>query len=161
MAEEKMKNNTEVTKREDRPVKPNRLVEAFMKDYKYEGLILLILALIALILGILIYKGETSDGASGLVVNSGVFLIGDYPLVFAWILIILGAFSLILSIWPYYKPSVYEVKRVSWPNKKTMLENCITTFIFVVVFTLFFTLVDAGLGAFIDYAIKPMAEWFN
>ncbi len=156
MAEEVKK-----VEQKEKNTKKNRLAEAFMKDYKYEGLVLLVLALISLILGILIYKGETTGGQTGLVVNSGVFLIGDYPLVFAWILMLLGAFSLVLSIWPYYKPSIYEVKRVSWPNKKEMLENCITTFIFVLIFTLFFTLIDAGLGAFIEYAIKPLANLFH
>ena len=66
-------------------------------------------------------------------------LLKDYPKVFSWLLTGLGVVSLLLSIWPYYKPSISEVRRVSWPGKKTMLENCITVFIFVIVFIAFFT----------------------
>ena len=68
-----------------------------------------------------------------------------------WLLIVLGAISLLLSIWPYYKPSVYEVKRVSWPNKKTMLENVLSVFIFTIIFVLFFFGVDLGLKALIEW----------
>ena len=94
--------------------KKSKLVEVFTKDYKYEGLILLILALVAITLGCLITSGVMT-------IPADVFLIGEYPKVFAWILIVLGAFSLVLSIWPYYKPSIYEVKRITWPTKKTLL----------------------------------------
>ncbi len=123
--------------------KKNRLAEIFTKDYKYEGLVLLILSIIAIIVG--------------------VFLLNNYPdqligwisgTVFGWVLIGLGGVSLLLSIWPYYKPSVYEVKRVNWPNKKTMLENCISTFIFTIIFILFFTFVDLGLKALIDWIVS-------
>lgn len=131
-------------------VKKNRLVEAFTKDYKYEGLILLVLAIIALVLGILMLIGESSEGASGLKVQEGVFLISDYPLVFAWLLVGLGAFSLLLTIWPYYKPSIYEVKRVSWPSKKQMLSDTICTFVFSAILVIFFLIIDSLLLQFIN-----------
>jgi len=111
--------------------KKSKLVEVFTKDYKYEGLILLILALVAITLGCLITSGVMT-------IPADVFLIGEYPKVFAWILIVLGAFSLVLSIWPYYKPSIYEVKRITWPTKKTLLVNIRDTFIFTIALALFF-----------------------
>ena len=37
--------------------KKNRLAEVFMKDYRFEGLILLILAIVAIVLGVLILVG--------------------------------------------------------------------------------------------------------
>ena len=85
--------------------KPSRLVTVFTKEYKHEGLILLVLAIIAIVLGVIFLKGDF-----GLTLE-GVYLIGDYPKVFSWILIALGVFSLILAIWPFYKPSIDEVKK--------------------------------------------------
>lgn len=79
MAEKKEKNN-------------NGVISIFTKEYKYEGIILLALSLIALVLGTMVLIGETSSGASGLVINEDIFLIGDYPEAFAWILIILVLF---------------------------------------------------------------------
>lgn len=136
--------------------KKNRLAEVFTKDYKYEGLVLLILAIVAIVLGVYFLNECYTLSSDGTYNNpfGGAFILGDYPKVFSWILTVLGVVSLLLSIWPYYKPSVYEVKRVSWPSKKELLGNTITTFIFVIIFVIFFFLVDAGLLALID-AIKP------
>lgn len=124
--------------------KKNRLAEVFVKNYKYEGLILLVLALIAIVLGALIVNGT-------LTINDSVYLISDYPKPFAWILIVLGAASLVLAVWPFYKPSVSEIKRVSWPSKKTMVGNTITVFIFTIIFCLFFLLVDSLLTLFTNW----------
>ncbi len=114
--------------------KPNRLANVFMKEYKHESLILLFLALVSIILGSLFLSGDLSA--------DGVFLIGDYPKVFAWILIGLGGFSVILAIWPYYKPSFEEVRRVSWPTKGTIIQNSITVLLFSLIMALFFALAD-------------------
>lgn len=126
--------------------KKNRLAEVFTKDYKYEGLILLVLSIIAIVLGVyFLVSGEDFGG------ETGAFLLGRYPKVFSWLLTILGVVSLLLSVWPYYKPSVYEVKRVSWPGKKEMLENTISSFIFVVIFVIFFLFVDLGLKELVNW----------
>jgi len=124
--------------------KKSKLVEIFTKDYKYEGLILLILVLIAITLGVLITSKVMT-------IPQDVFLIGEYPIVFAVILIVLGALSLILSIMPYYRPSIYELKRVTWPTKKTLLENCIYAFSFTIIVSLFFWGCDALLSLIVDW----------
>ncbi|MDD3191793.1 MAG: preprotein translocase subunit SecE [Bacilli bacterium] len=114
--------------------KPNRLLMVFTKEYKHESLILLFLALVAIILGVLFLNG---------VLNAdGVFLIGDYPQVFAWVLIVLGALSVLLAVWPYYKPSIEEVRRVSWPTRGIMLQNSLTVFLFSLILSVFFALSD-------------------
>lgn len=111
--------------------KKSKLVEVFSKEYKYEGLILLVLALVAVTLGVLIVSDIMT-------IPTDVFLLGEYPKFFAWTLIALGGFSMLLAIFPYYKPSIVEVKRVTWPTKKLMLENTAQTFIFIIAFSLFF-----------------------
>ena len=118
----------------------------FTKEYKYEGLILLFLSIIAIVLGAMVLIGESTSGESGLTINRNVFLIGDYPKAFAWILIILGVMSLILAAWPYIKPSISELKRVSWASRGTLIQNTATVFAFVLIMALFFLLSDYLLG---------------
>jgi len=131
--------------------KANGILAIFTKEYKYEGLLLLFLSLVAIVLGSMVLIGETSGGANGLTINENVFLIGDFPKAFAWILIILGVLSFILAVWPFFKPSVSEIKRVSWPTKGTLLQNTSTVFAFIVVMALFFLLSDFLLGYLLEF----------
>lgn len=113
------------------------------KEYKYEGLILLVLSIIVMVLGSLILVGISTDGSQGLVVNENFFFIGEYPTAFAWILIVAGAIGFLLSVGPYYKPSIKEVKKVTWPTKKEMLSNVGVTLLFIVIVSLLFVGYDA------------------
>lgn len=136
--------------------KENKILTILTKEYKYEGLILLLLSLVAIVLGVLIIIGENT-GTSGLVIKDNVFLIGDYPKVFAWILIILGAVSLLLAVWPFYKPSIAEIKKISWPTKGVLLKNSATVFVFALIMSLFFLVVDLGLTQVVEF-FKWLAE---
>jgi preprotein translocase SecE subunit len=127
----------------------------FTKEYKYEGLILLFLSIIAIVLGAMVLIGESSSGTSGLTINDNVFLIGDYPKAFAWILVILGVMSLLLAVWPFYKPSISELKRVSWASRGTLFQNTATVFAFVLIMALFFLLSDYLLGFVLKFF-----DWF-
>jgi len=122
----------------------SRLKSVFTKEYKHESLILLLLALVAIVLGVTLLRGI-------LVIPSSVFLLGDYPMVFSWILLGLGIISLLLAIWPFYKPSIEEVKRVSWPTKGTMVTNTLTVFLFTLILSLFFALIDTGFSALVAW----------
>jgi preprotein translocase SecE subunit len=128
----------------------------FTKEYKYEGLILLFLSIVAIVLGAMVLIGESSTGSGGLTINKDVFLIGDYPKAFAWILIILGVMSMVLAIWPFLKPSISELKRVSWASKGTLFQNTATVFAFILIMALFFLLSDFLLG----YVLQ-LFEWLR
>lgn len=122
--------------------KTNSILNIFTKEYKYEGIILLFLSLVALVLGTMVLIGINSDGANGLVINENVFLIGDYPSAFAWILVVLGAVSLLLAIVPFFKPSISEMKRISWSTRATLLKNTAIVFAFILIMAIFFVLSD-------------------
>ncbi|MGD9604902.1 MAG: preprotein translocase subunit SecE [Bacilli bacterium] len=131
--------------------KTNSILAIFTKEYKYEGLVLLFLSLIAIVLGSMVLIGESSGGSNGLSINENVFLIGDYPKAFAWILIILGVMSLVLAVWPFFRPSIAEVKRVSWPSKGTLFQNTAIVFAFILILSLYFLLADFVLGYLLQF----------
>ncbi len=137
----------------------NSILSIFTKEYKYEGLLLLFLSLVAILLGTMVIMGENSVDGRPLTIRKEVFLIGEYPLVFAWILVILGVMSLILAVWPFLKPSVSELRRVSWAKKGELLQNTATVFAFIVIMAAFFLLSDYLLGfllRFFEWAAGKM-----
>lgn len=138
--------------------KQNKALYILTHDFKYEGLILLLLAVIAIVLGAMIVVGVNTGGQSGLVVNPNAFLIGDFPAAFAWILIALGIVSFILAVWPFYKPSISELRRVSWPTKGILMSNVGTVFSFILALAMFFFVVDIGLTQVISL-FSRLAEW--
>ena len=80
--------------------KKNRAVDVLLKEHKWENLILAILSIFAIELGVLILTGTY------LTIPEDAFLIGDYSKAFSWILVGLGAVSLILSVSSFYVPSI-------------------------------------------------------
>ena len=70
--------------------KKSRIREFIEKDYKYENLLLAVLSIFALELGVLLLAGY-------LVIPESAFLIGGAVAskVFSWILVALGAISLV------------------------------------------------------------------
>lgn len=122
------------------------LMNLLGKEYKYEGLLLLVLGIITTVLGVLIHLGVTTKGSEGLVINENFYFIGEYPKLFAWVLIILGAAAIILAIYPYYKPSIKEMKRITWPSKKEMLSNTLIVIAFIVIVAFLFLGYDAILN---------------
>ena len=134
--------------------KENGILAIFTKEYKYEGLLLLFLSLIAILLGTMVLMGENSADGLPLSINKDVFLIGEYPKVFAWILIILGVMSLILAVWPFLKPSISELKRVSWAKRGELLQNTAIVFAFIVILAGFFLLSDYLLGFLLTFFEK-------
>lgn len=127
--------------------KRGQLMSVFTRDYKHEGLVLLILAVIAVVLGVLIITGTFT-------IPSDVFLLGDYPLVFAWILVGLGVISFVLAVWPFYKPSVEELRRVSWISRGSLLKDSLTVFLFVLILGVFFALSDSAYTALTDWLLE-------
>lgn len=124
------------------------------KEYKYEGVLLLVLGIIVTVLGVLVHLGVTTKGSEGLVINENFYFIGEYPKLFAWILIILGALAIILAIYPYYKPSIKEMKRITWPSKKEMISNTLIVLAFVVIVALLFL----GFDAILNQVVK-LFKW--
>ena len=106
--------------------KTNRVLQAIYHEWKYENLVLVILALFALELGVLLLTGD-------LTISSSAFLIGPYWKVFAWILVGLGVIALLLAVASFYRPSIAEIKHVTGLKRKEFLENVVTVFVFILV----------------------------
>ena len=120
--------------------KKNRVLEAMYHEYKYENLILVILALFALELGVLLLCKD-------LTINPNAPIIGEYWKVFAWLLVGFGAFAIILAASSLYRPSFAEIKHITGLSKKEFFVNVLVVLIFSAILMFLFIGYDALIQA--------------
>lgn len=125
----------QIQKKKEKEEGKSRILEYLATEHKWENYLFVVVSLVTLVLGILILTGA-------LVVKEDFPLIGDYPKVFAWILVGFAGFGLLYAIYPFFKPAFPEFKKISWLSGKKFLANTIRVFTFLIIFTLLFLLYD-------------------
>jgi hypothetical protein len=118
--------------------KKNRVIEFVSKEHKYENLILAVLAIVAIELGVLILTKVLN-------IPQSAFLIGGElnSKIFSWALVVLGAVSLVLSVFSFFVPSFAETKHIKGLKVVEYLVNIATVIIFILILALFFIGCDA------------------
>lgn len=122
--------------------KPNKVIEILRKEYPFERILLGILGAFVLILGVYLVEGEllTIKLTSWWIFNTEL-----KRTIFAAFIILVGAFAFIISIWAFFVPSFAEMKKVTWPNRNTILNHSARVFGFIIILSLFFVVIDLGL----------------
>lgn len=125
----------------------SKIIEVLTKEYPIEQAFLAILSIAVIVLGV--YILDTTD-----IVNfRGLWFI-DSALeikIFAWFVIALGAVAFIFAIWAYFVPSFGEMKKVSWPNRETIINNSLRVFGFILFVAFFFIIYEIGLTPFFNW----------
>ena len=124
MAEEVKK--AEEAKVEKAGEKRNRVAEFILTEHKFENYLLLFLGIFAIELGAILL--------------TNFLTINDGKTVFAWVLVGLGAVSVILVAFGFYRPSFDEIKNITGLKKKEFFWNVVKVVCFSVVIALFFVL---------------------
>lgn len=117
----------------------SKLLDVLKTEYKWENVVLAILASLALAFSLMIINGT-------LAVRQNFPVIGSYPLIFAWILFSISVIGILLVIAPFFIQALPEVRRISWADWKTSIDAVTKVFIFVTILAFLF------LG--FDYLIK-------
>ena len=125
----------------------SRILEYLKNEHKWENYVLLALSLMALILGCLIINGT-------LEVSEEFPLIGNFPKVFAWVLIGLAALAILLSLWPFFKPAFPELKKVSWSKPREFAADVARVFIFLIILVFVLLLFDAFISRLIKFILE-------
>ncbi len=122
-------------KKENKDEQKSRIFEYLKTEHKWENYVLLVLSLFALVLGCLIVNGT-------LTINENFPLFGNFPMVFAWGLVIVAIFALLLSLYPFFKPAFPEFKKIKWPRLRVFLADTVRVFSFLIIFVALFLLYD-------------------
>lgn len=113
--------------------KRSKLKEILVTEYKWENLLLLVLATLstALALIIIINKGPISIDA-----NFPVLGKRSNQLIFAWILFAISMLGILLVSLPFVKPALPELKKISWAKKAEFIDHSVRTIIFILLLIL-------------------------
>lgn len=111
--------------------KESKLMELLKKESKWENYFLLFISLIAMAMSIMILTGD-------LVPFEGFPLIGEYPKVFAVILLTISVLGLMIVVTPFIQSIYPEFKKITWADWKSFIGDLVKVFIFIIVLSLFF-----------------------
>lgn len=115
--------------------KKSKLGEILSKEYKWEIYVYLFISIASVLIGVLFLNGT-------LTISRTIPFIGTIAPAIPWILLVLGGFLFIYSAYPFFKPALPEIKKVTWLKGKQYLGNVIRVFSFLIVFALLFLLYD-------------------
>jgi len=110
----------------------SKLLEVLTTEYKWENLLLGILATLSGALALMIISGN-----SLLQINSNFPILGqgNNGIIFAWVLFAISLFGLILVIYPFFLPAIPELKKITWPTLPKFIDHAGRTIIFLFVLT--------------------------
>jgi preprotein translocase subunit SecE len=117
----------------------SKLLEVLTTEYKWENLLLGILATISGALALMIISGNTLLAIQP---DFPILGQGNNGIIFAWVLLAISIFGLILVIYPFFLPALPELKKITWPTWPKFLDNAVRVLIFFIFITLVIFLYD-------------------
>ena len=124
----------------DKP-KRNKLLEVLSQDYKIENILLALIAIVAMAFSVMILSDKLN-------IKDNYPLIGAYPKVFAVILLCVAILGLLVVLWPFFEPSIGEVRKITWARPKELYEDLFRVIVFMIFFIfvlLFFDIICRAL----------------
>jgi preprotein translocase subunit SecE len=110
----------------------SKLIEVLTTEYKWENLLLGILATLSGALALMIISGN-----SLLQINENFPILGqgNNGVIFAWVLFAISIFGLILVIYPFFLPAIPELKKITWPTFPKFVDHSVRVLIFLFILT--------------------------
>ncbi|MBN2268241.1 MAG: preprotein translocase subunit SecE [Acholeplasmataceae bacterium] len=110
----------------------SKLIEVLTTEYKWENLLLGILATLSGALSLMIISGSTL-----LQINENFPILGqgNNGIIFAWVLFSISLFGLILVVYPFFIPAIPELKKITWPTWPKFMDHAARVLIFLFILT--------------------------
>lgn len=129
-------------------VKTNKVMEILRKEYPFERALLGVLGILVIVLGVYLIEGTVLEIRY---TDLWIFNSDTKILIFSILVVLIGAVSFLMAIWPFFVPSFAEMKKVSWPTQKTIANHSARVFGFILIVAFFFVLIDLGLMPLFDW----------
>lgn len=139
-------------------VKKSRAWEILKKEYAFENWLLAILSPVLVLYGVYIVLGKfgTIDltailGRSEIAFIDFFFETTLKRILTGSFLIIVGVLVIVYLVWPIMRPSIAEMKKVSWPTAGALASDSGKVFTFLVFLMVVFTLYG--------FLLDPLFKW--
>ena len=139
-----------MAKKELQEQKPNRVIEILKTEYPFERILLGVLGAFVIVLGVYLLEGTVLEIR---LTSWWIFNTELKRTIFSIFIILIGSVAFFMAVWPFFVPSFAEMRKVSWPKRKMILNHSARVFGFIIIVALFFVLVDLGL--------QPFFSWIN
>lgn len=125
--------------KEKETTKQNKLIQVLTTDYRWENLLLGIVAILAGALALIIIGGN-----GPLTINPNFPVLGNRTnqLIFSWVLLTISVIGLVLVVAPFFQPAIPELKKITWATWKQFLDNAVRVVLFLLFLTLLIFLYD-------------------
>ena len=110
----------------------SKLLEVLTTEYKWENLLLGVLATISAALALMIISGNVLLQIDP---NFPILGQGNNGLIFAWVLFAISIFGIILVVYPFILPAIPELKKITWPTFPKFLDHAVRVLIFIFIVT--------------------------
>ncbi|MDD4184028.1 MAG: preprotein translocase subunit SecE [Candidatus Izemoplasmatales bacterium] len=135
---------------------PSKVMAILKKEYAFENWLLAIISPVLIINGVYVVMGKFGNadlnlGESGIKFIDFFFNTDLKRILTGTFLILVGTLVVIYLAIPILRPSIAEMKKVSWPTGKSLAINTGRVFLFLLFLMLVFTLYG--------FALDPLFRW--
>ena len=132
--------------------KGNRVLEILTTEYPIDRVLVVIMGLLVTVVGYYLVSNDpflqiTNTDAW---YTKWIFGTDTGIIIFSWFILLMGVGALVLGLYPYFKPSVKEMRRVTWPNGNVIKNHSLRVFGFILFLMLVFILYETGLNPLFD-----------
>ena len=127
--------------------KGNRVLEILTTEYPIDRVLVVIMGLLVTVVGFYLVTNDpflqitNTDSWY----TKWIFGTDTGILIFSIFILLMGVGSLVIGLYPYFKPSFKEMKRVTWPNGNTIKNHSVRVFGFILFLMAVFMLYETAL----------------
>ena len=138
----------------------NRVLKILTTEYPIDRALVVIMGLLVTVVGYYLVSGHLIPGTTTPYLQivrtdawwtKWIFGSDTGIMIFSIFILVMGVGALILGLYPYFKPSFKEMKRVTWPNGTVIKNHSLRVFGFILFLMAVFVLYNAGLTPLFDW----------
>lgn len=118
-------------------IQKSKLLEVLTTEYRWENLILGIVAIFAAAVSVMILDGTLKIAASFPILGEG-----NNGTIFAACLLVVSLLGIILVIFPYLYSAFPEIRKIEWARGKGYLDSATRTFVFIIILAMTLLMYD-------------------